>query len=287
MPQRPSTKEEYLKQINIVVEYINNHLDENIDLRMLAEMSNFSPFHFQRIMKAFLGEPIGAFIVRLRVETAAQLIRHTDLPIQEIAYRVGYETPSSLSKVFKQFYNISPSDYRNNKDFTIMKPIQLNANLNISKKKVVTFKPKTAIYIQRIGGYQTLDYGEVWKTLWEYVKENKLFTLMGMEHICIYHNDPKVTSEDKLHTDICLTVSKKAKPKGEIGVKMVKEGKYLMFRYQGSYEHLGSVYDTIYEKHIPEGGYQLRNASCFEKYLNNPMNTAPEKLKTEIYIPIE
>lgn len=286
MQHRPATKEEYLKQINIVVEYINNHLEENIDLKTLAEISNFSSYHFQRIMKAILGESIGSFIIRMRVETAAQLIRHTDLPIHEIAYKVGYDTPSSLSKVFKQIYDISPTDYRNNKDFIIMKPVQINTNLNIKKPKVITCETKTVIYIQKTGGYLTLDYGNIWEKLWKYVKENKLFSA-GIEHLCIYHNDPKITSEDKLRTDICLTISKKAEPRGEIGVKEIDGGKYVMFTYQGAYENLGSVYDTIYAKYIIENEFKLRDGVNIEKYINSPKNTSPEKLKTEIYIPIE
>jgi AraC family transcriptional regulator len=55
----------------------------------------------------------------------------------------------------------------------------------------------------------------------------------------------------------------------------------------GSYEHLNAVYDTIYAKWLPESGEKLRNYHCFEKYINNPENTVPEKLKTEIYVPIE
>jgi AraC family transcriptional regulator len=96
-----------------------------------------------------------------------------------------------------------------------------------------------------------------------------------------------VTEVGKLRTDICLVLPKKAEPKGEIGVKTIERGKYAMFLYQGFYEHLGAVYDTIYAKWLPESGEKLRNYHCFEKYVNNSDNTAPEKLKTEIYVPIE
>ena len=51
------TRDVYKRQ-----EYINQHLGEDIDLKSLARISNFSPFYFHRIMKAFLGEPIGTFI---------------------------------------------------------------------------------------------------------------------------------------------------------------------------------------------------------------------------------
>jgi AraC family transcriptional regulator len=122
--------------------------------------------------------------------------------------------------------------------------------------------------------------------LWQYVKENKLFSA-GIEHVGIYYDDPKVTEESKLRTDVCLVLPKKAEPKGEIGVKTIEGGKYAMFLYTGSYEHLGAVYDTIYSKWLPESGEKLRNYHCFEKYVSNPDNTAPEKSKTEIYVPIE
>ena len=72
MQQKKTTKEEYQKCVNVVVEYINQHLGEDIDLKSLARISNFSPFYFHRIMKAFLGEPIGTFIVRPRTEAAAR-----------------------------------------------------------------------------------------------------------------------------------------------------------------------------------------------------------------------
>ena len=110
---KKTTREEYQKCVNAVVDYINLHLGEEIDLKSLAKISHFSPFYFHRIMKAFLGEPIGTFIVRTRTESAARLLRYSDLPIADIAYRIGYSSPSSLSKVFKQFYGISPNEYRN------------------------------------------------------------------------------------------------------------------------------------------------------------------------------
>jgi len=286
MEQRLSTKKDYLKRVNIVIEYINYHLDEDIDLEKLADISNFSKWHFQRMMKAYLGEPIGIYIIRMRVETAAKLLRYSKMSISEIAWQVGYNTPSSLSKVFRLFYRISPSAYRNNKNYTIMRPIQLDENLNLKAPKIMNLEPKQAIYLKLTGGYQTLDFSNAWGRLWQFVKENKLFSA-GIEHVAIYHDDPKVTEESKLRTDICLILPKKAEPKGEIGVKTIKGGKYAMFLYTGSYENLGTVYDTIYGKWLPESGQKLRNYHCFEKYITNPDDTPPEKSKTEIYVPIE
>lgn len=286
MRQRLSTKEEYQKQVNIIVEYISAHLGEELDLSTLADKANFSPFHFHRIMKAFLGESLGAFIVRLRIETAARLLRYSELSIQNIAYQTGYDVPSSLSKAFKLFYGISPIEFRNNKNHTIMRASLLNENLQLKTPKVQELEPKQVIYIQAFGKYSDVDFCGTWTRLWQFVKENKLFSA-GIEHICVYQDDPKVTEADKLRTNVCLVIPKKAEAKGEIGIKEISGGKYAVFLYQGSYENLGSVYDTIYGKWLLESEYNLRDAPAFEKYLNHPDKTSPEKLKTEIYIPIE
>lgn len=286
MAQRLSTKEEYQKQVNIIIEYITNNLGEELDLTILAEKANFSPFHFHRIMKAFLGEPLGTFIVRLKVETAARLLRYTDLPVQDIAYRLGYDVPSSLSKAFKLFYNISPIEFRNNKNYTIMKPLSLSGKLELKAPKIGDVGIENIIYIQLTGEYASLDFCGAWNKLWNYVKENDLFS-EGMEHLCFYYDDPRITESNKLRTDVCLTIHKQALAKGEVGAKQIGGGRYAVFHYVGAYENLGQVYDTIFRSWLPDSGYKMRDTPVYEKYLNNPNNTPSDKLETEIYVPVE
>ena len=284
MEQRASTIEEYHQCVNRVVEYINEHLGEEIDLGMLADISHFSPYHFHRIMKAFLGEPLGMFIVRKRIETAARLLRYSTMPVSDIAYKIGYSSPSSLSKVFKQFYGISPNEYRNNKSYSIMKPIEMNPKLDVSVEER-TETAKQVIYVRLTGSYSGLKYMDAWKRLYAYVAEEKIYDEC-MEYLCIFHDDPKVTDPDKLRTDVCFVVPVPVQPKGEIGVKEIPGGKYLVFRYKGPYSQLGSVYDTIYGHWIPEKGYSISNHPGYELYVNDPRNTTPEELITDIYVPV-
>ena len=211
MKTKESTKEDYLKRINAIVEYINNHLDEEMDLKKLAEISSFSTFHFHRIFKAFQQETLATYITRIRVETAARLLRYTELPIETIAYNVGFEVPSSLSKAFKQYYDISPIAYRNNKNYFIMKREELASEFKLKAPKFVELENKTAIYIRLIGAYSELDFSGTWGKLWSFVKEQKLYSA-GIELIGIYHDDPKVTESEKLRSDVCLVVQKPVQP---------------------------------------------------------------------------
>lgn len=285
METKKTTREEYQKCVNAVVDYINLHLGEEIDLKSLAKISHFSPFYFHRIMKAFLGEPVGTFIVRTRTETAARLLRYTDLPIADIAYRIGYSSSSSLSKVFKQFYGISPLEYRNNKNFVIMKPAIIHSELKL-KREIKELPVRNMIYIRLFGDYKLNDYCGTWMRLQQFVQEEKLPMGEVMPY-CIFHDDPKVTPIEKLRTDVCMVMPTAVAPKGNIGFKQLPAGRYAIFLYKGSYEHLQSVYDTIYGKYIPEMECTFRDEASAERYLNHPADTAPDELLTEIYIPIE
>lgn len=285
METKKTTREEYQKCVNAVVDYINLHLGEEIDLKSLVKISHFSPFYFHRIMKAFLGEPVGTFIVRTRTETAARLLRYTDLPIADIAYRIGYSSSSSLSKVFKQFYGISPLEYRNNKNFVIMKPAIIHSELKL-KREIKELPVRNMIYIRLFGDYKLNDYCGTWMRLQQFVQEEKLPMGEVMPY-CIFHDDPKVTPIEKLRTDVCMVMPAAVTPKGNIGFKQLPAGRYAIFLYKGSYEHLQSVYDTIYGKYIPEMECTFRDEASAERYLNHPADTAPDELLTEIYIPIE
>ncbi|MCT4614632.1 MAG: AraC family transcriptional regulator [Marinifilaceae bacterium] len=286
MENKYSTRQEYLKRLNTVVEFINNNLDRKIIISELAEISNFSPYHFHRIMKGLLGEPIGSFITRKRIETAARLIRYTDIEIQDIAYSVGYDSPSSLNKIFKQYYNISPTEYRNNTNSLIMNSNINKLEIKLKNPKILEIEDKFTIYINIKGEYGNPNYQKTWERLWSFVKEKKLFT-KGIESIGMSYDDPKLTEAEKCRYDACLVIHKTAVPEGEVGVKTIKGGKFAIFLYQGSYQNLSKVYDYIFGSWLINSDYELRNEPVMEKYLNNPNRTIPEKLKTEIYLPIK
>lgn len=281
-----STKQEYLKRMNLVIEYIHNNLDKKISIQELADISNFSQFHFHRVMKGLLGESIGNFINRTRVETAARLIRYSKLEIKEIAFSVGYDSPSSLNKVFKKYYNLSPLEYRKHKKYNIIEPSKHITNITLKKPKILNIPDKEVIYIGIIGEYGNQSYAGTWARLWNFVKTHKLFT-KGIESIGLSYDDPKVTESEKCRYDACLSIHKPAKPEGEVGVKKIEGGKFAVFFFQGSYDQLGEAYDNIFGECLPNSDYELRNVPVMEKYLNNPNRTAPEKLKTEIYLPIK
>lgn len=281
-----TTEEDYRQRVDKVAVYIREHLDSEIDIRTLAELSAFSPFHFHRIMRGYLGETIGAFIVRTRVQTAAKLLRYTDLQVSDIAYQVGYDTPSSLTKSFCKLFGVSPKEYRQTKSYQIMTAQQKNVEVNISYTKVVEQEPKTVLYINASGSYKNVEYGVLYERMWAEVKRQGAFSA-GIEHLAIYYDNPEIIAEENLKCDVCLRICKPVEPNGDIGVKTIEGGRFAMFTYIGEYKKVGAAYDKIYGELLAKSGFETRSNYCYEKYVSDPRRTAPEKLKTEIYIPIE
>lgn len=281
---RTITYNDYTQRINKVVAYINDHLDESLDLKTLAEVAALSEFHFHRVFKALKGESIGAHISRLRIEAAARLLRYSALSIEDIAFNIGYETPAALSKAFKNQYGITPTQYRTNKDIYIMKKEIINPDLALKAPKIMELEPKNLIYVALTGEYGTLDYGKAYEQLWAVVKSQKLFT-KGIESICVSYDDPKITEASLQRSEVSLAIHKPAHPEGEVSCKTLAGGKYAVFFYQGSYSHLSAVYDAAM-RWVIDSEYEVREEPTFEKYLNDSRRTAQEKLKTEVYIPI-
>ena len=286
MTAKQKNKVLYEQKLNLIVEYIHNNLDNKIDIKTLAEISNFSPFHFHRISRALLGEPIGAYISRTRVETAAKMVCYTNLSIENIAYNVGFETPSSLSKMFKNHFGITPTAYRNDKFYNLKTMSAMEITLNIKKPKIVRIDDKQCLYYRMQGAYSTLDYGNAWKKLWSEVKAQKLFT-KGIEHLGQPHDDPNITDGDKIRYDACLVIHKDAKTTGDIGVKTLKGGKFVTFLYQGSYTNFPDVYNYMFNDWLMHNDHELRDAPVREKYISNPERVEEHKLKTEFYLPIK
>ena len=281
---RTITYNDYIQRINKVVAYINDHLDESLDLKTLAEVAALSEFHFHRVFKALKGESIGAHISRLRIEAAARLLRYSALSIEDIAFNIGYEAPAALSKAFKNQYGITPTKYRTNKDIYIMKKEIINPDLALKAPKIIELEPKNLIYVALTGKYGTLDYGKAYEQLWAVVKSQKLFT-KGIESICVSYDDPKITEASLQRSEVSLAIHKPAHPEGEVSCKTLAGGKYAVFFYQGSYSYLSAVYDAAM-RWVIDSEYEVREEPTFEKYLNDSHRTPEEKLKTEVYIPI-
>lgn len=100
------------RQILQIADYIHEHLAQEIKIAELAELTRMSLFHFSRLFKQALGVSPHQYVVEQRIERAKQLLKHTQLPIMEIALQCGFSSHSHLGKWFRQQAGMSPKQYR-------------------------------------------------------------------------------------------------------------------------------------------------------------------------------
>lgn len=107
---------EYISRINRTFDYIESNMEKPMTLEELASVANFSKFHFNRIFQSIVCETPFQFILRVRLEKAAMLIQNNkNESISEIAFRCGFSDISIFSRNFKNYFQISASQFRANK----------------------------------------------------------------------------------------------------------------------------------------------------------------------------
>lgn len=97
--------------IQKVQEYVSSHL-EDASLQSIASHVFLNPSYLSKIYKLETGEGISDYLSRLKMETAAHMLRTTTDKIYEIAAKVGYLKTSYFIKVFKDRYGITPQEFR-------------------------------------------------------------------------------------------------------------------------------------------------------------------------------
>ena len=97
------------------VRYINEHFTEKIKITDLARLESMCMTTFNLHFKNYMGISPSKYIIKLRMQSAVDLLLNSELSIQEIAMRCGYDDYNFFTKVFKNEFGIAPTKYR--KDF--------------------------------------------------------------------------------------------------------------------------------------------------------------------------
>ncbi|MBR5646638.1 MAG: metalloregulator ArsR/SmtB family transcription factor [Treponema sp.] len=104
--------EDQVEKIKKIHDYLTENLSKRIKIDELARKFAINATTLKTVFKDVYGTSLAAHIKEHRMEKAASLLVQSQLSIKEIADKVGYESQSKFSAVFKDFYNMSPNDYK-------------------------------------------------------------------------------------------------------------------------------------------------------------------------------
>ena len=112
----------HIVDIEAVIDYIESHLDEKLDLEKVSEAVHYSKYHLHRMFTNTVGMTIHDYVQRRQLTEAAKLLVFSSKPIIEVAFFCGYESQQAFSAAFKTMYKVPPAQYRDKGTFY---PLQL------------------------------------------------------------------------------------------------------------------------------------------------------------------
>jgi AraC family transcriptional regulator len=287
MPHLPRPLSEYHARLQRVSDYIHDHLDEALNLHQLSDLACLSPHHWHRIYAAFFGETMAATIKRLRLNRAAGFLAHSMMPIQKVAQRSGFLNVQSFTRTFSDAYGLPPAAYRargQHTEFQYQLPEYKEGAFEV---RLVTVETFDAIGVSHQGSFMEID--RAFSTLYGTLNVHAI-NGYGLRSLGIYYTDPFAVADRDLRSIACVVSNDVVRQKLGLTAPVQKiqiiGGRYAVLHIRGPYASMQAAYKWLFGYWLPQSGFQAADMPVFEEYLNNPRETAPTDLLTDIYLPI-
>ncbi len=294
-------------RVNKAINFIERNLDKDLSLRVLAETTNYSPFHFHRIFKTICGETPHDFVIRKRVEKIAWvMMKQKNLPIKQLAYSYGFDSAVSFSKAFKKYYGTSASSLRkkSQSDFNVLvkqnskigkEPVSVEkyfsntdkvrkwmfANAQVSTENL---EPRRLAYVRSRGSFDLVDIS--FAKLRKWAAKRNLLDDDSEKWLLIIHDNPAITDPDQVGHSACLELKDGMAFGEEIGQQTIPAGRFLV----GCFEIMDHEFQLAWSGMsiwLLENGFSYRDGDYFEEFETNSVFEEGAKHKVKIHIPIE
>ena len=319
-PSAQASRAEYARRINRVLNHIDAHLDQPLDGAQLADIANFSRFHFHRIFAAWMGETLGSYAQRRRLEKAAfRLSSGSNETVLETALATGFQSGEAFARAFKLKFGCTPSAWR---DTTLERlksqaaaigqspgnpesnPDQVFGNRHQDDQCVfseadgsyrlaediamdvrIIDLPKTRVAYQRLIGPYGPAIGEFWRgTMAPWMHANGF-----SEHTCfgIGYDDPSLTPANKCRYDACVEVLADFVASGQADIQTLPGGRYAVARFKGNVADIGNAWMWLTREWMPSSGLQCDDRPCFEMFsASTVLDPRTGQFSCDICIPV-
>lgn len=279
----------YIDALEKAIIYIENHLNSDIDLSIVAKEAGYSLYHFHRVFKCVIGDSIKEYIRKRRITEAAKELTYTNKPIIDIAIKYGYQSREAFSRAFEKVYGRNPSDVRREGLlYFIREPMAFDYMMFEYSRRKEGIKPlfrklpeRLVVgnrYQMKVGGSNYQDIPLLWQKWnkdrpWTQMKEGKYDNkCMG---ICIFSQgntfDYMIGYEVKTVNHIPASMT----------LHRLEPSLYAVFRTVGPItESVQKTWEYIYTIWLNESHYKHTGAHDIEHYYYQG------ELVADLYVPI-
>lgn len=239
------------------IDYIMEHLEEEISIEDVAGHCHFSKYYFSRAFKAETGEGVYSFIKRLKMEQSAVNLKiEKDRSITDIGLEYGYSS-SNYSSAFKKQLNISPAEFRKGIDRSGM-PHPFCPGRQAGFQSFEEYDRQ--IEIRQLDDFVVIcekyigNYVELGKNWIEFTEKYRDYLKADTLLIERFYDDPSVTSVDQCLYDLCMTVDKSC-PLDITAV--IPGGKFAVYRFDGRIEDIFAALQGMFSIWLVNSRYEM------------------------------
>jgi AraC family transcriptional regulator len=291
---------ECAQRMNRVLDYVDAHLDATLDLSQLAAIAHFSPFHFNRMFAGWMGETLGEYVRRRRLETGAWMLRQrADYNVLQIALTVGFGSGEAFSRAFKTHFGETPSKWRisaqarnldqadrkfdqvfirckrDDSGFTYPESLLMNV-------KLVDLPAVRIAYLRHIG-----PYGESVGRFWGTFHQTRVAHGLSGNMYGIGWDNPAIAPPEKCRYDAGVEIAANAEVKAPFSTAHLPGGRYALHEYDGDAQNIGAAWAALFGQWLPSSGMQCDARPMFEWYrANDGVNKSTGKFTCAICIPV-
>ncbi len=287
---------EFIEKMNAAVDYIEEHLDTDIDYSALAHLVGCTEYHLSRIFPFVTGQSLSLYIRKRRLSRAAEELHKSDSDLLETAIKYGYSSVDSFGRAFREIHGISPSQVATNSPSVRLYP-RLTFSVSIKGAAPMVFRlvKKERFWIIGIkrkvplvfsGPNQDID--DMWRSLnmetivrW---KSQSNTEPSGIISASTNFSEDRMSGTGTL--DHHIGVATTAPSETESSCLEVEKGTWAVFESVGNFpENLQNLWGRIYSEWLPASIYQVRRGP--EILWNEGPDTTKPDFRSEIWLPVE
>ena len=140
----------WITGVQRAINYVEDHLTEDIDYEKIASESFSSSYHFQRVFSILCGYTLGEYIRLRRLSLAGAELAHGKEKVIDVALKYGYDSPDSFAKAFQKFHGITPSQARTNGSM-LRSFSRLSINISFEGGNIMNYRIETKPAMTFIG----------------------------------------------------------------------------------------------------------------------------------------
>ncbi|NMO94246.1 AraC family transcriptional regulator [Paenibacillus lemnae] len=286
---------DWLGDLNRALQYIEENLEEDIDLKEAARLAHCSDYHFSRIFSFLAGISLSEYIRRRRLTLAAFELQAGDLRVVDVAVKYGYTSADAFSRAFQALHGISPSLVKSHAPSLIAYP-RMTFQLTVQGGNAMNYRivEKEAFRIAGIMKRVPIQFDGVnpeiasmWKSLTtediELLKKLSNIEPQGLISASVNFSEGRMEEKGELDHYIGAATSKECPE--NFSTLEVPALTWAVFEAVGPFpETLQHVWGRIYSEWFPSASYELARGP--EMLWNEGKDVSSPQYRSEIWIPV-